>query len=241
MILLVRFHAILILQIFPRAYTRSLIYNCSREHSFSNFCTRSLPILFIWPIDAIGANSSNSETVTSFACVLVLVNLPLRMGTVLFEFLPTIAWNIIYLAKWCYWSDFTQFWDSNFFRAHACAFEFVVALETTPFWIFAREQFQYYLFGLMMLQLRLRAILMLQLFSRKRKSLLIYGCYLEHSFLNFRVWSLPKLFILPNDVSGAISCNSKASTFFTRGLAHLNLPLLQEPSFCNFQVQSIPI
>ena len=84
MILLVRFRAILGLQFFSRAWTRSLIWICSQEHPFLNFragwwplifsCSlehcfltfreRSLLKLFIRPIDTTRVISCNFETPT---------------------------------------------------------------------------------------------------------------------------------------------------------------------------------
>ena len=115
LMLLVWFRAILRLKLFWHARSRSLISRCSWQHFFLNFRTRSLPKLFIWPIDTTGAILSNSETVTSLVCTVVLVNLRLHPGDILFEILPEIASNIIYLTYWCYWCDFEQFWDCNFF------------------------------------------------------------------------------------------------------------------------------
>ena len=77
-----------------------------------------------------------------------------------------------------------------------------------------------------MLEVRFRAILRLQHFSRARPYSLICRCSREHSFLNFREQSLPKLFIWPNDTSSAISRNSDTPTLFARAHALVNLQLL---------------
>ena len=85
---LVRFRAILRLEPFLRAGLCSSICRCSQEHSFLNFSGRSLPVLFIWCNDATGAISSNSETTTSFPCMLVLVNFKLRREPSVLNFRP---------------------------------------------------------------------------------------------------------------------------------------------------------
>ena len=66
--LLVQFRANLRLQHFSRVRSRScsLICRSSREHPLLNFCTRSLPIIFIWPYHAMGAISRNFDTPTFF-------------------------------------------------------------------------------------------------------------------------------------------------------------------------------
>ena len=211
------FHAILGLEPFSRARSHSSICRCSQEHSILNFRARLLPILFI---------SSNSETATPFVCGLVHFNLPLWIGAILFEFSPAITSNIISMAKWCYWSDFVQFWDSKLFRAHAHTRLFVVAPDSSPFSIFARGHFQYYLFGLMMLLVRFRAILRHEPFSRARWRSSTCRCSRVHSFLNCHARSLPILFIWPNDATGAISRNSETPTIFMHTLLLVNLPLL---------------
>ena len=63
-----------------------------------NFCTRSLPILFMWSNDTTGAISRNSDTATFFERALALINLPLLSGALLLEFSRAIASNIIYLT-----------------------------------------------------------------------------------------------------------------------------------------------
>ena len=98
--------------------------------------------------------------------------------------------------------------------------------EHSPFWIFACDHFLYNLFGLLMLLVRFRAILRIKPFSLTCSHLLICRCAREPSFLNFRVRSLPILFIWPNVATGSISHNSKTPTIFTRALALVNLPLL---------------
>ena len=71
-----------------------------------------------------------------------------------------------------------------------------------------------------------RSILRLQLFSRAQSRSLICCCSREHSFSNFRAWSLSILFILPNDTTRAIWCNSAIPTFFVRALALVYVPLI---------------
>ena len=80
MILHVRFRTIQRLQHFSRARSHSLICRCSRGNFFLNFRVRSIQILFIWPNDAHGAISRNSETRTFFSRALAFVNLTLLSG-----------------------------------------------------------------------------------------------------------------------------------------------------------------
>ena len=96
--LLVRVQAILRLQLLSRAHSCSLICRGAQEPSFLNFRPRSLQKLFILPKDAIGAISRNSETQTIFTSALALVNLPLLLRALLFEYSCAIASNNIYLA-----------------------------------------------------------------------------------------------------------------------------------------------
>ena len=92
-----------------------------------------------------------------------------------------------------------------------------------------------------MLLERFHAILILEPLSRAHNRSFIYHCSREHTILNFHARSLPILFIWPNDVSGAISCNSETAIYFACALALVNLPLLAEDTFLNFCARSLPI
>ena len=133
--LLVRFWAILRLELFSRVGTPSLICSCTREHYFLNFIARSHQILFIWPNYTARAISCNSKTPTFFARALSLFSFPFISGALFVEFSCAITPNIIYLAKWYYSYDFAQFWDSNIFRARALAVSIADVPESTPFLI----------------------------------------------------------------------------------------------------------